>query len=135
MWRRLVLRLLTSIACFAAVQAHVSRAHAWHIRDWIVTLAKRAGCQPIFASRVLAWGPNGPFFGDDAKTRAFNLLAWLGPWWLSLAAGFAAALIAYALAARWSGWRLSGYRGPTRCGRCGYVLTGLRQPTCPECGT
>ena len=25
--------------------------------------------------------------------------------------------------------------GVTRCGRCGYILSGLREPRCPECGT
>jgi hypothetical protein len=30
--------------------------------------------------------------------------------------------------------RFFGYRGPTRCGACGYGLQGLREPKCPECG-
>ena len=25
--------------------------------------------------------------------------------------------------------------GYTRCGKCGYILTGLPEPRCPECGT
>lgn len=25
--------------------------------------------------------------------------------------------------------------GHTRCGRCGYILKGLSEPRCPECGT
>jgi hypothetical protein len=29
-------------------------------------------------------------------------------------------------------WAIDGY---TRCGNCGYILKGLKEPRCPECGT
>ena len=36
---------------------------------------------------------------------------------------------------RWCGRYQPDPEGHTHCGRCGYILRGLREPRCPECGT
>ena len=85
---------------------------------------------------VLVMHANGPFVGDDPRTAAWNWAYRHGPWMATTGAAYAAALAAYGLCAGPLGrGRVFGYRGPTRCGRCGYALHGLREPRCPECGT
>ncbi len=34
----------------------------------------------------------------------------------------------------WVGYAPPVRRDPPRCARCGYILTGLQEPRCPECG-
>ena len=43
------------------------------------------------------------------------------------------ALIAYGVVTRFVD-RNRAHRGETRCRRCGYILRGLTEPRCPECG-
>jgi hypothetical protein len=35
----------------------------------------------------------------------------------------------------WSTWHAPTTGNPWECARCGYLLYGLREPRCPECGT
>jgi hypothetical protein len=43
------------------------------------------------------------------------------------------AFVAYVLLTRFTGGRVEEDR-ETRCRNCGYILRGLREPTCSECG-
>ncbi len=133
MRRILFKRLLIGILCFAA--AYTLMTHTWSatIAGWIISWGKAAGC-PVTQSGVVAWGPSGPFLGEDLKVRAFNFLARNGVWLVGAIVGFVAALGAYSTCRGLERWWPLGYRGPTRCGGCGYVLHGLREPRCPECG-
>ena len=50
--------------------------------------------------------------------------------------GFAALLLA--IPAAWCCWRVGirrRRRSTSRCVKCGYLLVGLPEPRCPECGT
>lgn len=122
-------RLLLSLATFAIVAVWSAEPVGDALRDAVFRLGARSGLS-YFMSRVYAVGPDGPFFGDDLKTRAFNAawshLPWLAPKLLGLTAACA---VYHFLTAR----PLA--PGPeTRCRRCDYILRGLREPRCPECG-
>lgn len=136
MTRVILKRVVIAAVVFVAVHSWMAmREHdSYAIQQWIVRQAKAAGCQPIFESRVMMWGPSGPFYGEDAKTRVFNWLASYGSWWAEMLAGFGAAAAVYGLCARFERTRVLGYRGETRCGWCGYGLAGLKEARCPECG-
>ena len=136
MTRVIAKRIVIAAVVFVAVHSWMSirEKDTYAIQGWIVRQAKAAGCQPIFESRVMMWGPDGPFYGDDPKTRVFNWLASRGSRWAELLGGFAAAACVYGLCARYERTRVLGYRGETRCGWCGYGLKGLQEPRCPECG-
>ncbi len=134
MTRILVKRVAISVAVFVCVHAFVSAVDQYRIQQWFIEVAKAAGCQPVFESRVMMWGPNGPFYGEDFKTRAFNYLVTRGPWWVELMAALVPAMVVYGLCMRWERSRWLGYRGETRCGGCGYGLKGLKGVRCPECG-
>lgn len=136
MMRVIAKRVAVAVAAFVAVHTWVSarERESYGMQQWIVRQAKAAGCQPIFESRGMMWGPDGPFFGEDSKTRVFNFLAKYGPWWTGLLAGFGGALVVYAAATGLERSRVLGYRGETRCGWCGYGLKGLQEARCPECG-
>lgn len=129
-------RVTLAAAMFVVVHTMLAAHERDHvaIQQWIVRAAKNAGCQPIFESRGMMWGPDGPFYGDDLKTRVFNYLAMRGAWWVQLSAGFTAAMGTLAIASLFERTRVLGYRGDTRCGVCGYGLKGLKEPRCPECG-
>jgi hypothetical protein len=136
MTRIIAKRAAIAAAVFVAVHSCLAmwEREELAIQGWIVRVARSAGCQPIFESRGMMWGPGGPFYGEDAKTRMFNWLASYGPWWSELLAAFAAAMVVYAVCSRLERWRWLGYRGETRCGWCGYGLKGLKEARCPECG-
>jgi len=129
----LIKRVLICIAVFAAVHYHIVERHGSHIQGWIVDLGQRAGCEVIALGRIL-WGPDGPFVGEGLKVAAFNFAARNGAWLIGSMAGWAAALAAYGACCGLERFRPLGYRGPSRCGRCGYELSGLKEPRCPECG-
>ena len=62
-------------------------------------------------------------FGGPNAEAARNIVLALGP-------GFALSAAAFHLLRKRHFWQLEG-----RCTRCGYLLTGLAEPRCPECGT
>lgn len=77
----------------------------------------------------------GPFRSARAVDRVCNGLYRHGPTAVVQGGSFLAAAGVYALlAGPLARTRLLRYRGPTRCGVCGYTLTGLREARCPECG-
>jgi hypothetical protein len=78
------------------------------------------------------------FKGADGRWSVFSESPWapLANWvyfsaapWTGLLVGFAGALGVYA-------WLSRARRpdGHTHCGECGYILKGLAEPRCPECG-
>ncbi len=65
--------------------------------------------------------PGGPGPGDVAFAALFFILAFLvGP--------IIATVLAHMLTPR------EPKDGHTRCGKCGYILKGLTEPRCSECG-
>ena len=132
--RIMLKRMVLSVAVFAVVHSVCADRWRWPVQNWIVRRAKAAGCQPLFESRVMMWGPDGPFYGEGFKTRAFNYAATWGPWWAGVLGSFAAAVGVYGVGVRLERTRAMGYRGETRCGMCGYRLAGLKEAKCPECG-
>lgn len=136
MTRIILKRIVLATVVFVAVHSWMAmqERESYAIQEWIVRRAKAAGCQPIFESRMMMWGPSGPFYGGDAKTRVFNYLATSGARWAELGAGFGAAAGVWLVCVRFERKRVLGYRGETRCGWCGYGLAGLREAKCPECG-
>jgi len=129
----LLKRLLVCLAVFVAVDVDVAERQRVDLERWIIERGEAAGCQVMQAGAIV-WGPDGPFFGGGLKVRAFNFAAKHGPWLGGAAAGWLTAVGAYMVCRRLERFRPLGYRGPTRCGRCGYRLAGLREPRCPECG-
>lgn len=127
-------RAVPAAVLFALVQVGVERTWQWDIESWIVHRGIDAGCD-AFLSRTYVVGEHGPFFGDDTKCARWNFLWRHATLAASTAAGLASAAAVYGLAAGPLGrTRAFGYRGPTRCGSCGYALAGLTEPRCPECG-
>lgn len=136
MTRVILKRVSVALVVFVSTHTWIAarQRESYSIQQWIVRRAKAAGCQRIFESREMMWGPDGPFYGDDAKTRVFNYLASRGTWWVELGLGFVAATGAWLLCRGFERTRVLGYRGETRCGWCGYGLAGLVEERCPECG-
>jgi hypothetical protein len=84
---------------------------------------------------MIASFSNGPFQTDTAVGHVFNVIARYGPDISRAIVCGAGAMGVYLLAAGpLSRLSLFRYRGPTRCGACGYALATLRKPICPECG-
>ncbi len=127
-------RVLPAAVCFAVVQESLLRAYEWDLRSWVTRHGEAAGCG-VMRSGPYFIGRSGPFIGEDLKHDAWNF-AWRHVGLaVSSAAGLGAAAGVYTVCACGLGrTRLFGYRGPTRCGVCGYALAGLTEPRCPECG-
>ncbi|HYE03830.1 MAG TPA: hypothetical protein VD963_11435, partial [Phycisphaerales bacterium] len=90
-------RFALALAAFALVHVYVTRAHTDGIRAWVVEHGQAAGCQAAHIS-VLVIGPEGPFWGDDVKTTAWNFAWRHGPCIAAFAAAWGAAVSAHALA-------------------------------------
>ncbi|MBC7836143.1 MAG: hypothetical protein H7Y88_13740 [Phycisphaerales bacterium] len=132
------MRFSLAMLLFGTTFAYVMERHRWDISMRAFEIGKRAGCA-YFQSGVIAVGNSGPFFGNDVVTAACNFAWRRGP---DLAAA-GAGMMAFAGAWWLLPWaRCHGRMGPrrgvrdgvTRCGRCQYALSGLREPMCPECG-
>src|SRR5437870_7260433 len=54
--------------------------------------------------------------------------------WVTFAVAVSAILSITFICAR-EAWRRGLVPDPTRCEKCGYLLRGLSQSTCPQCGT
>ena len=133
--RIMLKRTLLCVAVFAVIHGVVMPRWEWPVQQWILDMARAAGCHAIYEDGgVMARGRGGPFAGDDLKERFFNYAADRGAWWVSLMAAFASVACVYGVCVRLERTRVLGYRGETRCGGCGYGLTGLKEPKCPECG-
>jgi hypothetical protein len=83
---------------------------------WRATIAVVAGTI-ISALLLIVGGATGTLYGDIAIDAGF------------LATGNAIALAVY----DWRGRMRKGSH-ETRCRRCGYILRGISEPRCPECG-
>lgn len=128
-------RLSPALVGFGLVCGYLQRNDEGQIRRWIVERGVDSG-QVVFRSGEIFVGEGGPFVGEDGPaTRAWNFAWRSAPWIVAAGAGFTGAGAVYVLCAWPLGrTRIFGYRGPTLCGWCGYHLSGLRQPRCPECG-
>ena len=127
-------RLAISLLAYTVIYTWLIGPGAGPILRGIEKLGQAAGCDVVQLGLTGA-GAGGPFMGTGLRVRFFNLLARNGVWWSAAGAGFAAAMTLTMIGLRLEHTRLIGYRGPTRCGRCGYTLRGLREPRCPECET
>lgn len=135
MKRIMAKRLLASLLVFAAVRSGLHAAAPYWVSERIMQLGEWMGCQVVKLGRVLV-SDRGVFYGDDSKTACFNFAYRNGEWSVYALAGFLAALGTYwLLSGPLVKWRPASYRGETHCGGCGYVLHGLREPRCPECGS
>jgi hypothetical protein len=127
-------RLLVSTLVFGLVWLYVWGLHRYDVENWIVSGGQRVGLEVENISGHILWTEDGPFFGEGLRVRIANWLARNGGLHAAVWCSFLSAAAAYGLCARAYRWRVLGYRGPTRCGVCGYGLSGLREPRCPECG-
>ena len=133
--RRVILkRLIVCIPVFGLVWLYVWGLHRYDVQSWIVDAGQRMGLQVTNMSGHIIWMEGGPFFGSGPRMRVANWIASNGVYTGGACAGFLGAAGAYGLCAWAYRWRPLGYRGRTRCGACGYGLSGLREPRCPECG-
>jgi hypothetical protein len=71
---------------------------------------------------------------DDHKARIRSIEGKLRRVSLVLAPAFLSGALMYFLMLRLMK-RRSAIDGHTHCGNCGYILKGLQEPRCPECGT
>lgn len=126
-------RVLPAIFASALVWALLANQY-WAIQEFIVDLATANGQSVSRISGMILYGPAGPF-GDHPQASIWNWLWRNAPLVIRLMSVLLVASLLLSLTfgpLRRS--RAFGYRGSTRCGRCGYALQGLAQPMCPECG-
>ncbi len=134
--RLLLKRLALATLLFAVTHTVVYHCWHWEIQGWWINLGEHwlGGDLPRISGRYM-WGADGPFWGERSANRLCNILTVWGTWATPKLAGFAAAaglsLLLHGPLAR----RVPRKPVPTRCGTCGYILAGLREPCCPECGT
>jgi MFS family permease len=121
------LRIVLSALIFALVAALAER-YEHEVRRLVFEWGKAAGCQ-YFQSGAIAVGPDGPFLGGR-HCGIYNFLWRNAPWILTYLVAFIPASVVYTVTAR----RRPPRDGLTRCGTCGYILRGLAEPRCPECG-
>jgi hypothetical protein len=74
-----------------------------------------------------------PFCEDGFWPGVWNAAYLHGPSLLCALAAWLGAVLAFA-ALGGLGLPRPVLDGRTRCGWCGYILSGLREPRCPECG-
>jgi hypothetical protein len=100
----------------------------------VLWVGERMGAHTTYLSGLVMNGPNGPFRGaamvDAVMNRVFN---WAAPA-IGMSLGWLAAAVVRMVLHRWLPARGVARDGRTRCGRCGYHLSGLSKPVCPECG-
>ncbi len=81
----------------------------------------------------------GSLLGVAAATSIYFVFDSLLPFWISagvaVAAQFVAPVACGVLFYAWRTRRDFPRDGLTRCGHCSYILKGLSEPRCPECGT
>jgi hypothetical protein len=125
---RTTLSLALAIVAFALSLTLIEPPLERIVRQWCFELGAAAGCH-YFQSGVYAVGEHGPFFGGD-YAPLLNF-AWRNfPWTLPTLPPLLLAAVTFRLTVR----RPPARDGVTRCGWCGYALSGVREPRCPECG-
>lgn len=133
---RRTLRLLVPMLAVFAVVFTVGERQQWRCQQCVFDAATKVSNVQYFASGPVFVGTQGPFIGDDVATRLWNFM-WRQAGWApapltASAAAMAGYLVRDAITRR---RRFGAGSGTTRCGVCGYALSGLREPVCPECGT
>lgn len=132
---RRVLRLLVPMLVAFAVVFTIGERRQWRCQQWVFDVATKVSGVRYFASGPVLVGPQGPFIGEDATTRFWNFVWRQAGWAPAPLTASASAMAVYLV---WDAMARRRHRagdGVTRCGRCGYALSGLREPVCPECGT
>ncbi|MCX5688573.1 MAG: hypothetical protein NTV94_02055 [Planctomycetota bacterium] len=107
-------------------QSEIARGVLW--------VGERVGAHPLYISGAAFSGANGPFAGSGTADTVMN---WVFRWAaaaIGMSLGWLAATVVRMLLHRWLPARGAPRDGRTRCGRCGYHLSGLSKPVCPECG-
>ena len=89
---------------------------------WRAAIAVRVGAGVEFAAVDLG-------FRIVAANPATNLAYWI----LAICGGPSMAVLTYGLLTR-RYYHLNRSGGETRCRKCSYVLKGITEPRCPECG-
>jgi hypothetical protein len=129
--RDLFIQYAAAVATFAIVAPLAEARLGWDIRSLVVDFGEAAGMGVSYIGNLVI-GPNGPFLGRGPAVDAWNFLWWISGWALPLLMGWAAAVGVFLTVGRLLSRRPGD--GYTRCGRCGYILEGLKEPRCPECG-
>ena len=91
---------------------------------WRATIA--IGITFVYGLLVVAWTPNrviGPNWSTSLRTMLFWRLGVMSP---------VICLLTYGLMTLRYGPKRPD--GETRCRKCGYILRGITEPRCPECG-
>lgn len=107
----------------AVLEPHVSNS----IASGAFSLGKLLGCG-YFQSGAIAIGPDGPFM-TGRWAPACNAIWRIAPSIVGSATAFVPAMLVFHVLVR----RRVASLGPG-CTTCGYDVTGLRGPLCPECG-
>ncbi len=126
-WRQLTIGTVIAALVYAIAVASLEPTITNWIRDAAFRVGKSLGCGYAVSGEVFI-GRDGPF-SSGAWAQACNLLWREGPRFFVATAGFIPALAAFHVVAL---RRLP--TDPSLCHSCGYDLTGVQSPTCPECG-
>jgi hypothetical protein len=99
---------------------------------WRVTIAVVAGWLAGYGAYSVVWDIVWAVRGTSAlSSPGDDLLANL-IWTLTLPLVALSAVVVFAVLTRYLG---SSFRNhETRCRKCGYILRGISEPRCPECG-
>jgi hypothetical protein len=124
-------RLAAALAVFAAVHGYVAWYHGSKIGLWVVGVGQAFGMNVTQLSGKYV-SPH-PFDGAGFWAAAWNHAYALGPPVICAMAAWLAAAAVFAAYGGLGSLRRS-RDGLTRCGGCGYILSGLKEPRCPECG-
>lgn len=100
---------------------------------WRILIAFLSG---LFYGRVI--DTNAPeYVRDVSVSLGFNDIGWATGWLMVAFRYIPACLIAllvYALLTRYCHPKRQFLDGETRCRKCQYILRGISEPRCPECG-
>ena len=118
---------------FGVVFALVDR-RPFEIRRGVQWIGERLGAQTSFSGVTRSHPTPDPFQGAGIVNTVMNWVYWRAPAAIGIGLGWLAAAVVRMLLHRWlPAWGVA-RDGRTRCGRCGYHLSGLSKPVCPECG-
>ena len=117
---------------FGVVFALVDRRQ-FEVNRGVRWIGERLGAQPSY-SWIWAYWPTAPFEDAGMVNTVMNWVYWWAPAAIGIGLGWLAAAVVRMLLHRRRPARGGKRDGRTRCGRCGYHLTGLSKPVCPECG-
>jgi hypothetical protein len=124
-------RFAAALAAFGLVSGYLTWFHQWRLAAWVVRAGQAFGMDVTQVSGKYV-APR-PFDGVGFWPAAWNAAFALAPPLLCAIAAWLAAAATFAACGGLGPLRR--FRdGRTRCGHCGYILSGLREPRCPECG-